>query len=49
MKNHNVLLMNTLDMNYVIFNDEPEFTRLVERMLEPEAIGVVEITSESDK
>ncbi|MFA6826079.1 MAG: hypothetical protein WCR43_03435 [Bacteroidales bacterium] len=48
-KNHNVLLLNTLDMNAVIFNDEPEFTRLVERMLEPEAFGVVEITSDSDK
>ncbi|HHV04355.1 MAG: hypothetical protein WCQ69_08660 [Bacteroidales bacterium] len=48
-KNSNVLLLNTKDMNAIMFNEDGQVAKLVERLLDPVSFGVVEIISDSDK
>ena len=48
-KNDNVLLLNTKNMNAVIFNQKEQCARLMERLLEPASFGVLEFSSDSYK
>lgn len=48
-KNNNVLLLNTKNMNASIFNQKEPCARLIERLLEPASFGVLEFTSDSDE
>ena len=48
-KNDNVLLLNTKNMNDVIFNQKEQCARLMERLLEPASFGVLEFSSDSAK
>ncbi|HRW95239.1 MAG TPA: hypothetical protein P5167_05265 [Bacteroidales bacterium] len=47
-KDANVLLLNTMDMNAIISNSNPVIARLMRELLVPSAFGVVEISEESE-
>ena len=48
-KNDNVLLLNTRNMNASIFNQKEQCARLMEKLLEPASFGVLEFSSDSDQ
>ena len=48
-KNDNVLLLNTKNMNAVIFNQKEQCARVMEKLLEPASFGVLEFSSDSDQ
>ncbi|MFA6652570.1 MAG: hypothetical protein WCS46_07840 [Bacteroidales bacterium] len=47
-KDANVLLLNTRDMNAIISNSDPVVARLINELLVPAAFGVVELSEESE-
>lgn len=47
-KDTNVLLLNTRDMNAIISNNDPTVAGLIRELLVPAAFGVVEVSEESE-